>query len=84
MFCSGLLWHNKPEMLLVVICVLLGSLLLRTEQQICFDKVNLNFLYRSVLEKTSLATLKENYGLHRTVSAIVVDESHTVEEKHTA
>ena len=29
---SGLLRHNKPEMLLVVICVLLGSLLLRTEQ----------------------------------------------------
>ena len=28
---SGLLRHNKPEMLLVVICVLLGSLLLRTE-----------------------------------------------------
>ena len=28
---SALLRHNKPEMLLVVICVLLGSLLLRTE-----------------------------------------------------
>ena len=28
---SGLLRHNKPEMLIVVICVLLGSLLLRTE-----------------------------------------------------
>ena len=29
---SGLLWHNKPDMLLVVICVLLGSLLLRTDR----------------------------------------------------
>ena len=28
---SGLLRHNKPEMLLVVICVLLGSLLSKTE-----------------------------------------------------
>ena len=28
---SGLLRHNKPEMLLVVICVLLGSLLLGIE-----------------------------------------------------
>ena len=28
---SGLLRHNKPEMLLVVMCLLLGSLMLRTE-----------------------------------------------------
>ena len=36
---SGLLRHNKPEMLLVVICVLLGSLLLRTEIEILYDNV---------------------------------------------
>ena len=40
------------------------------------------FLYCSaalVLEKAFLATLKENSALHRAVSAIVVDESNTVE-----
>ena len=36
---SGLLRHNKPEMLLVVICVLLGCLLLRTEIEILYDNV---------------------------------------------
>ena len=40
------------------------------------------FLYCSaetVLEKAFLAAVKENSALHRAVSAIVVDESHTVE-----
>ena len=40
------------------------------------------FLYcsaKTVLEKAFLATLKGNSALHRAVSAIVVDESHTVE-----
>lgn len=40
------------------------------------------FLYFSaetVLEKAFLAALKEDSALHRAVSAIVVDESHTVE-----
>ena len=40
------------------------------------------FLYCSaalVLEKAFLATLKENSALHQAVSAIVVDESNTVE-----
>ena len=40
------------------------------------------FLYCSaalVLEKAFLATLIENSALHRAVSAIVVDESNTVE-----
>ena len=40
------------------------------------------FLYCSaetVLEKAFLAALKENSALHQAVSAIVVDESHTVE-----
>ena len=41
----------------------------------CFEKVHLNFLYSSVLE---------NNAIHRMVSAIVVDESHTVEERRTA
>ena len=36
---NGLLRHNKPEMLLVVICVLLGCLLLRTEIDILYDNV---------------------------------------------
>ena len=40
------------------------------------------FLYCSaetVLEKAFLAAVKENSALHRAVSVIVVDESHTVE-----
>ena len=39
------------------------------------------FLYCSaeVLEKAFLAAVKENSALHRAVSAIVVDKSHTVE-----
>ena len=39
------------------------------------------FLYCSaetVLEKPFLAALKENSALHRAVSAIAVDKSHTV------
>ena len=36
---SGLLRHNKSEMLLVVTCVLLGSLLLRAEIKILYDNI---------------------------------------------
>ena len=39
---SGLLRYNKPEMLLVVICVLLGSLLLRTEL-LCLRQLLMKF-----------------------------------------
>ena len=45
----------------------------------CFEKVHLNFLYYSVLENDAL-----QHTTYRTVSTIVVDESHTVEERHTA
>jgi len=52
------------------------------------DKINLvrnnppQFLYRSAeaaLGKPFLAALREDSELHRVVSAIVVDESHTME-----
>ena len=46
-----------------------------TEKVICFEKVHLNFLCYSVLE---------NNALFWTVSTVVVDESHTVEERRTA
>ena len=59
-----------------------------TAMELSSDKVNLvrnnppQFLYCSAeaeLEKPFLTALREDSELHRAVSAIVVDESHTVE-----
>ena len=59
-----------------------------TAMELLSDKVNLvrnnrpQFLYCSAeaaLEKPFLAALREDSELHRAVSAILVDESHTVE-----
>ena len=72
-------YYRRPDFRNVV-AELHGNLALTTEALNAVRESSPQFLYRSaetVLGKAFLAALKEDSALHRAVSAIVVDESHT-------